>query len=111
MVLVHDIERGYFVRILEGKCVEDDPVRSAENHGGGAYAQSQRQHGEQGETTFFRERTNGIAKVAVQTFSSRFPMQIAAFFLDPLDGAEFHQRATARLFRAHAGSKVVSDAL
>src|SRR4029077_7889107 len=111
MALVDDIERGHLVRILEGERVEDDPVKGTKNHGGGTYAQSQRQHSERGEATVFRKGTNGIAKIAVQTFGSRFPMQIAAFFLDSVERAEFHECATARILSGHAGSEVVSYAL
>jgi hypothetical protein len=92
---------------LDGHGPQHDGVDQAEDRGVGADSQSQREDGDGEETGAAAQRSQRIAQVLRQIGEPAQAADVAAFFLDLLDAAEFEAGAAFGFDRVHALGDVI----
>ena len=95
--------------VLVGERSEQDRIHSTEHGGGGAYAQSKREHRHRGETRRFAQDPDGVAHVLPNSLHGRFPPDVSRPFLDGVHAADLDARRANGRLAGEAGCHLLFD--
>ena len=94
-----------------GQRPQQDAIDDAEDGGGGANPEPERQDGDDSEPGGAKEDADAVAHIAQEVFEQRRAVLVARLLLEIFDAAEFEIRVAARVLGRHAGREVLGRLL